>query len=191
MHKPLTLLLLVFISVFVGGCGETKEQKAEKIFSQAQQHYDNGQYSSSKPLLTEYNSLLFNGPHKKQVDQMLQRISFVEKNEKLINAALAKLQLSNSNAISYDIVDTWDGSALQTVALHVTNPTKESIVLSLDKFDKQATGRYLIYFVKDSDYQLLNRKELAYKVLAVYASTSGLLQFLDSNGDITEEIKMF
>ena len=104
-------------------------------------------------------------------------------------SALKRLGLSTSRNYPLEVVDAKAGKNFATMAIYINEINEDKMVVAIDRFRNQLDGSgFIIYFINSKDYSIDRRRELAHKVIAVYASTTKELQILNSKGEVVKSI---
>lgn len=104
-------------------------------------------------------------------------------------SALKRLGLTTSRNYPLEVVDAKAGKNFAIMAIYIHEINEDKMIVAIDRFRKQLDGSgFIIYFINSKDYSIDRRRELAHKVVAVYASTTKELQILNSKGEVVKVI---
>ena len=188
-------LCLTIVAGLMSGCGSQKESAASSAFARAEDHFNSGQFQESKNALDAYLQAYPNGKETEKAKFLLVKVNnkLIEEKRKANRAEVANNAVARigNTAVEPIIVDNLPGKNFITLAFYIPDITTDKMIIASEGFRKQSSGwGYIIYFVSDTDYKLANKRALAHKVLAVYASTTGLLEILDQFGRVKETINL-
>lgn len=112
----------------------------------------------------------------------------------LVAPSLKALGIKDSKELDIKIVDTLVGEGMQfiTAAVYLDNFNRDTMIIAVDRLIKQMSGKaHMFIFVNDSNFKILQRREMADRIVGVYVSTTGQLQLLKSDGTVIETITGF
>lgn len=172
----------------VVGCGSTPEQKkAAELFYQSESLYSKKDFDKSKELLEAYVNAYPNGEHIQKVNSLLQSVD----RDIAVSKARRVLGLTANDKLNLPIVDRLEGSALKSVAVYVSDSSKDKMILSIDELEKSRGNKHqMIIFSNNKHFNIINRREMAESIVGVYVTTTRQLQVVDSEGNVLETVML-
>lgn len=143
---------------------------------------------------TKLNEMSDNPKYKQAKENLLAQTNIAIEDAKLeasmVGRSLKRLGLKSSKDLEADVPDALMGNNFVQMAVKIPNIIKDKMIVAVDRFRNQVQGsRFFIYFVTSQNFKIVNRRDYLHLIVAVYASTTGILTIVDSDGYAIEEIK--